>query len=129
MENDSVAHGEIRICGITSGIDGKRNAPDAETLRRFSEEAGYRILLCHHPEYFVPYIEKTGVELTVCGHAHGGQWRLFGRGAYAPGQGIFPKYTSGVLKNRCVISRGLGNHTRIPRIFNHPELVIVSVEP
>jgi len=129
LDNDSVAHGALRICGLTSGINGKKNQPDAETLRRFSEEEGYRILLCHHPEYFVPYIKKTDVELTVCGHAHGGQWRLFGRGAYAPGQGILPKYTSGVLENRCVISRGLGTHTRIPRIFNRPELVIVEVEP
>ncbi len=129
LENDCVTHGALCICGMTSGINEKRNAPDEEVLRRFSEQSGYRILLCHHPEYFVPYIEKTDIELTVCGHAHGGQWRLFGHGAYAPGQGIFPKYTAGVLKNRCVISRGLGNHTHIPRIFNRPELVIVSVEP
>jgi 3',5'-cyclic AMP phosphodiesterase CpdA len=65
LENDSVAHGALRICGMTSGINGKRNAPDVETLRRFSEEASYRILLCHHPEYFVPYIVLAIVYLVL----------------------------------------------------------------
>lgn len=129
LENASVTFEDLRICGLTSGINGKKNEPDASTLQAFCEVEGYRILLCHHPEYFMPYIQKTNIELTVCGHAHGGQWRLFGQGAYAPGQGIFPKYTAGVLENRCVISRGLGNHTHIPRIFNKPELVIIHLQP
>lgn len=128
LDNDSVLHGEVRICGLTSGINGKKNEPDAKTLADFASQTEYRILLCHHPEYFMPYIKDTDIELTLCGHAHGGQWRFFGRGTYAPGQGILPKYTSGVLENRCVISRGLGNHTHIPRIFNTPELVIVEIE-
>ena len=127
LDNDSGAVGFLRICGLTSGINGKKNEPDTMALERFSKESGYRILLCHHPEYFMPYIKDTGIELTVSGHAHGGQWRFFGRGTYAPGQGIFPKYTSGVLENRCVISRGLGNHTHIPRIFNPTELVIIDI--
>ena len=128
LDNESVLHGEVRICGLTSGINGKKNEPDDATLTCFANQTGYRILLCHHPEYFMPYVKATDIELTVCGHAHGGQWRFFGHGTYAPGQGIFPKYTAGVLENRCVISRGLGNHTHIPRIFNTPELVIVKIE-
>ena len=127
LENTCVSHGDLTICGLTSGINGKKNEPDAKVLERFDQASGYRILLCHHPEYFMPFIKKTGIDLTVCGHAHGGQWRFFGRGTYAPGQGIFPKYTSGVLENRCVISRGLGNHTWIPRIYNDPELVIIDL--
>lgn len=128
LDNESVSVGELTVCGLTSGINGKRNEPNREVLDRFSKECGYRILLCHHPEYFMPYVRKTDIELTLCGHAHGGQWRWFGKGTYAPGQGIFPKYTSGVLENRCVISRGLGNHTMIPRIFNKPELVVIDLE-
>jgi predicted MPP superfamily phosphohydrolase len=128
LDNESVSVGKLTVCGLTSGINGKRNEPNREVLERFSKEGGYRILLCHHPEYFMPYVRKTDIELTLCGHAHGGQWRWFGKGTYAPGQGIFPKYTSGVLENRCVISRGLGNHTMIPRIFNKPELVVIDLE-
>ncbi len=128
LDNESILHGHLRICGLTSGINKKKNEPNGEVLRTFAESDGYRILLCHHPEYYVPYIKETTVELTVCGHAHGGQWRVFSQGIYSPGQGIFPKYTAGVLDERCVISRGIGNHTIIPRIFNVPELVLIRLE-
>lgn len=117
------------ICGLTSGINGEKNEPDEKALARFARADGIKILLCHHPEYYVPYIQDTDIALTVCGHAHGGHWRVFGRGVYAPGQGLFPKYTSGVLDGRCVISRGLGNHTWIPRIFNPCELVLIEFSP
>ncbi|MBQ8311475.1 MAG: VanZ family protein [Clostridia bacterium] len=126
LENESILREDgLRICALTSGINGKENKPDADTLAAFAGASGFRILLCHHPEYFVPYIRPTDIELTVCGHAHGGQWRIFGKGVYAPGQGLFPKYTSGVLDGRCVISRGLSNHAFVPRIFNAPELVMI----
>lgn len=125
LDNEQVAHKDLWICGLTSGLDGKVNCPDLSVIKALKESKGFRILLCHHPEYFMPHIQSTDIELTVSGHAHGGQWRLFGRGAFAPGQGILPKYTSGVLENRCVISRGIGNHTVYPRIFNTPEVVMV----
>lgn len=128
LRNRSVRCGEITVCGLDSGLDGRRNAPDARALEAFARESGVRVLLCHHPEYYVPYIRETEMELTVCGHAHGGHWRFFGRGVYAPCQGLFPKYTSGLLDGgRCVISRGLGDHTRIPRFHNPRELVIVEL--
>ena len=125
LDDEICVRDGLILCGLTSGLDGKINQPDLALLKELDERKGFRILLCHHPEYFMPYIQKTGIELTVSGHAHGGQWRLFGQGAFAPGQGIFPKYTSGVLENRCVISRGIGNHTIYPRIFNAPEVVMV----
>ncbi len=130
LDNDCAPFGErILICGLTSGIHGAENKPNAEALSRFASADGIKILLCHHPEYYVPYIQSTDIALTVCGHAHGGHWRFFGRGVYAPGQGLFPKYTSGVIDSRCVISRGLGNHTWIPRIFNPCELVLIEFSP
>jgi predicted MPP superfamily phosphohydrolase len=66
--------------------------------------------------------------MIVSGHAHGGQWRVFGRGVYAPDQHLFPKYTSGVHEGRLVISRGVANTVSpIPRFFNRREGVVVSV--
>lgn len=127
LENDCVRVGDYVICGLSSGINGRKNEPDADALARFAAMDGVRILLCHHPEYYVPYIRKTNIDLTLSGHAHGGHWRFFGRGVYAPGQGLFPKYTSGLIDGRCVISRGIGNHTWIPRIFNPTELVMVEL--
>jgi len=125
LDNDCVRHGNLTVCGLTSGLNGGESKPDPDALARFANTEGFRILLCHHPEYYVPYIRPTNIDLTVSGHAHGGQWRIFGRGVYAPGQGIFPRYTSGVIDGRCVISRGLSNHTSVPRIFNAPEVVMV----
>ena len=127
LENDCIHENRLCICGLTTGINGHENRPDTDTLERFAKETDYRILLCHHPEYFDSYIKQTSIDLTVCGHAHGGQWRFLGRGVYAPGQGLLPKHTAGVIDGRCVISRGLGTHTVIPRIFNHPELVILEI--
>lgn len=118
----------ILFCGLGTGIRGAENCPDKPFLTKLQElpREKVRILLCHHPEYYVPYLRKIGLDLTVCGHAHGGQWRIFGQGIYAPGQGLFPKYTAGILDGRCVISRGISGCTRIPRIFNPPEIPIIT---
>lgn len=62
-----------------------------------------------------------------------GQWRITGlvKGIYAPNQGWFPKYAGGEyhFKNTIMIgSRGLAREsTRVPRIFNPPELVVVDL--
>lgn len=127
LDNDCIHAEGLTICGLSSGIHGENNFPNAQALDRFSKEDGFRILLCHHPEYYRPYIRSTNIDLIISGHAHGGHWRVFGHGIYAPGQGLFPRDTAGILDNRCIISRGLGNHTRIPRIFNEPELILLTV--
>ncbi len=88
---------------------------------------GFRLLMCHHPELF-PQL-PDGIGLTCAGHAHGGQWRAFGRGVYAPDQGLFPTYTSGVHRlggNCMVISRGLTNTYPIPRLNNPTEIVFLE---
>lgn len=87
--------------------------------------AGYRIVLCHHPEYY-PLISDKPIDLILAGHAHGGQWRFFGQGIFAPGQGLFPKYTRGIYGNM-VVSAGLANEKLIPRLWNPTELVILEI--
>jgi len=129
LRNDCISQNDVWFCGLDSGFDSGKNAPDADALAKFDALPGFRVLLCHHPEYFVPFIQKTSIDLVVCGHAHGGHWRLFGRGIYAPDQGLFPKYTSGIVDGRCVISRGLDDHTTIPRINNPRELVLINLIP
>lgn len=96
-------------------------------IAEFSAEGGAKLLLCHHPEYYRRYLRDCDTGIICSGHAHGGQIRLFGHGLYAPGQGFFPRYTSGVHDGRFVISRGLTNHSFPPRIFNRPELVILHI--
>jgi len=100
------------------------------TLLKGSDEARFQVLLCHRPELFQTYVEK-GVNLAFTGHAHGGQIRLpFIGGIFAPNQGFFPAYTSGIYEKEntaMVVSRGLGNSTFPFRIFNRPELVMITL--
>lgn len=46
-------------------------------------------------------------------------------GLCAPGQGLFPKLTSGVTDGRLAISRGLANRQLVPRVFNPTEIVSI----
>lgn len=95
------------------------------------QEDQYTILLSHRPEFFSEYIQ-SGVDLVFTGHAHGGQIRIpFIGGIYAPYQGFFPEYDSGIYtkdSTAMVVSRGLGNGTIIPRVNNRPEIVIVELK-
>lgn len=92
----------------------------------------FNILLTHRPEKADEYF-KRGFDLTVSGHAHGGQWRFpkLINGFYSPNQGVFPKYAGGLYKregNALIVSRGLAKEsTKIPRLFNPPELVVINI--
>lgn len=107
-----------------SGFD-----PDAAWLTGFAAQPGYKLLLCHHPEYWARFVRPLPIELTLSGHAHGGQIRLFGQGLFAPGQGVFPRYTSGLYEDRLAVSRGLSNTTVIPRLFNPTQLITLELSP
>ncbi len=136
LENDDAALDAIRIGGLKSGFGhiphfSQTPAPDLAFLENFTALDGYKILIAHHPEYFKDYIRDKNINLTVSGHAHGGQWRLGKLAAYAPGQGIFPRYTSGLYTENArhlIVSRGIGNHTFIPRIFNPTELLLITLK-
>lgn len=138
LEDEFVDFYGIKIGGLTSGyiVDGvgipeshwkNTPAPNLDWLNKFAEKDGYKLLLNHHPEYYPKYIKSLDIDLTLSGHAHGGQWRLFGIGLFAPGQGLFPKYTSGMHDGRLIISRGLANNAPpIPRLFNSKELIFID---
>ena len=101
-------------------------AVSAEKLSAFLPKEGFTLLLAHRPELFAVY-RAAGADLTLCGHAHGGQFRLpFVGGLIAPNQGLFPKYTAGLYREegKCmVVSRGLGNSSIPIRLNNRPEVV------
>ena len=101
-------------------------AVSAEKLSAFLPKEGFTLLLAHRPELFAVY-RAAGADLTLCGHAHGGQFRLpLVGGLIAPNQGLFPKYTAGLYREegKCmVVSRGLGNSSIPIRLNNRPEVV------
>ena len=128
LDDSYVRVGDIVIGGLTSGLTYPDMMPNLNFLDEFASQDGYKLLLCHHPEYFDRYLRPYPIDLVVSGHAHGGQWRIFGRGVYAPDQHLFPKYTSGVHEERLVISRGVVNSVpAVPRFFNPCELVMIEV--
>ena len=95
---------------------------------------GIKVVLSHYPENFsligdLSY-KNYSFDLMLSGHAHGGQFRFpFIGGLYAPGQGVFPKYSGGLYKegNILIVSRGLGP-SRFPiRLFNRPEIVVIDI--
>jgi predicted MPP superfamily phosphohydrolase len=102
-------------------------------LKDVHKNGHYTILLAHRPEEIERY-SAYHFDLVLSGHAHGGQWRLPGivNGLLAPDQGWFPRYAGGeylVNGTTLIVSRGLAREsTRIPRIFNRPELVVVDLK-
>ncbi len=124
---------DILIGGLVCGYDTDPNStvrtPNVDFLREFDEKDGFKILLCHYPHYYNKFLKNTSFDLIVSGHAHGGQWRFFGRGVYSPHQGLFPKYTSGIYDNRFIISRGACNNQKpIPRFFNPCEVLEINIK-
>lgn len=114
-------------------LKSRSEKPETSWLRRFISTPGYHILLSHNPEYFD--LLPPGIDLTLSGHAHGGQLRYWSprshkwEGLYAPSEGWFPKYTSGVFtssNSHLVVSRGLSNTAAVPRLFNPPEIIYVK---
>lgn len=125
LDDSYVCMEGIAFGGLSSGLIEENGEPNTAWLADFCKTEMPKVLLCHHPEYYEKYLRSLPLELIVSGHAHGGQWRFFGRGVFAPGQGIFPKYTAGVHDDRFVISTGLKKARLIPRIFNEPEVVFL----
>ncbi len=116
LDDAFVLFGGVAIGGLTSGLTYKGQIPNLDFLDRFSRLDAYKLLLCHHPEYYPRYVRETDIDLTVAGHAHGGQWSFFGKAIFAPGQGLFPRLVKGIYDDRLVVSRGVTNSTLVPRI-------------
>ncbi|MBE5766551.1 MAG: metallophosphoesterase [Clostridiales bacterium] len=135
----SVNGEHINICGIDDpdafDVSDRhvRVIEQLECVNTDSENNFYTVLLAHRPEFFDLYSEY-GFDLVLCGHAHGGQWRIpeILNGLYAPGQGWFPEYAGGMYtqsSTTMIVSRGLAREsTRIPRIFNRPELLLIEIK-
>lgn len=129
----------LTICGVDDPesylLDSAALHYDARLDQVLTEavEEQYTILLAHRPEYFPSYSARD-FDLTLCGHAHGGQWRIpyVLNGLIAPNQGLFPQYAGGLYEKNgttMIVSRGLARETTwVPRIFNRPELVIVEIQ-
>ncbi len=136
-QNETISANEqlINICGVDDAEIGESNfilqIVNAESQ---TNPALFTIFMAHRPEYIDTYLQYD-FNLILSGHAHGGQWQIprIMHGFLAPNQGFFPKYAGGIYEfsdKSFIVSRGLAKEsTRIPRIFNPPELVVVDIVP
>ena len=125
--DNSDARAAVR--GVDINIGGLSYSPDESRLEEFSKKQGFKLLLCHAPEYYDTMIAEKDIDLTLAGHNHGGQFKLFGKGVLSSRSGFFPKYDSGVFHNRMVVSAGCSNTIALPRWNNPRELVIIHLKP
>jgi len=121
----------IAIGGISTNRDASWPYSGAFLTDFMSENAGRcEILLSHYPNP-AHALADSGIDLILSGHNHGGVIRLPGIGGlYASGEGFFPEDDAGMTSigaSTFIISRGLGGHGLVPRLFNPPELVVIDI--
>lgn len=125
----------IRLWGISDPLTHGTGAFNRQLEAMNGENAGqegFSLLLSHRPERIEQYLPGE-YDLILSGHAHGGQWRIPGllNGLLAPDEGLFPQYAGGFYDmdgTAFIVSRGLAKEsTRVPRLFNPPELVLIDV--
>ncbi|WP_042221256.1 metallophosphoesterase [Oceanobacillus manasiensis] len=134
----SLGSEKIRLIGVDDPSKNEEYVSDIVTTRddiersleKVDDEDTFQVLLAHRPELLSHYSEY-GFDLVFSGHAHGGQFRIpFIGGVIAPHQGLFPKYTSGKHESSSttmIVNRGLGNSLFPLRVFNRPEIVVVTL--
>ena len=110
---------EISADGVPVNADEYRITP--EHIRLLADSGKKELPVLYDKYGF----QEQPIDLVVSGHAHGGQWRFFGHGVFAPGQGILPKYTKGFYNGNLLVSAGMTNTAPVPRLFNPTEIVIL----
>lgn len=133
-----INNNKLQISGIDDIALFKLNGNEShltaqlEDIQRNIDKSLYQILLYHRPQEAKLYL-SYGFDLMLSGHAHGGQWRIpfLLNGLLAPDQGLFPKLAGGLYAfdtAHLIVSRGLARETtKVPRVFNRPELVIIDL--
>ena len=70
LDNSEAAWKGIRVGGLSS-------TPDMDWLQEYNKRPGYKLLLCHHPEFYDKYLKDTDIDLIL-------DWRLLGYGLLEP---------------------------------------------
>ena len=125
LDNRFVPFRGVLLGGLSSAPKGRVRS---DWLAEYGENPAFKLLMCHQPEYFQRYVAPHDVDLTIAGHAHGGQVQLLGRGLYAPNQGLLPRWTHGFyFDGRLLVSRGMTNSAGLPRFNNPCELILLKL--
>ena len=129
----------LRIGGIYGyclpNTEFEARANESQFLYDFQDTDRLTLLLCHMPVCWLinDSLDFWDVDFVFAGHAHAGQVVLpLVGGMYAPDQGWFPGECSGHFEtdgNHLIVSAGLGGTTPVPRFYNRPEVISISLTP
>lgn len=130
----TISRGEDSV--LLGGVEDPNAYADMLTPEELAQKmneaspAAFKILLGHR-NYWMEEYPELPVDLILCGHAHGGLVRIPGVGGLiGTDRHLFPDFVEGEFNNgnyTMIVSRGLGNSVPIPRIFNRPEIVCVTL--
>ena len=120
--NDTFIWNDVQFVAVDDYKVGNPSFPETKDQ--------YTILLSHNPDY-LEKVDRSGIELSLSGHFHGGQITLFGKYAPAIRSEVGQKYRYGFVKNDKFISyvtSGVGGKVFIfpMRFFAKPEIVLLE---
>ena len=138
-DSQTVERGGDRICvaGLCDQSFDKRSyggneqvSVDFRTMKLVRDESDFVLLLAHRPDFLDIY-SRYGADLVLCGHTHGGQWRVpGGKAIYVPGQGFNPEYVDGEYslgRTTMFVTRGLGASVVPVRLCCRPEITVITL--
>jgi len=123
---------------ILAGIDDPNGYADQKSPETVASEVyaeygdPFWMLLAHRNNYFPDQYSLLGADLVISGHGHGGLIRLpFTDGLVSTDRTFFPSYTAGLYEKNgsaLFVTRGLGNSGSTFRLFNRPEVAVLTLQ-
>lgn len=137
LSNESVLLERNGDTLILAGIDDPNGYADQKTPEQVAAEvysdygAPFWLLLAHRNNRFAEQYSYLGADLVLSGHGHGGIVRLpFTDGLLSTDRTFFPSYTAGFYEENgsaLFVTRGLGNSGSALRLFNRPEVAVITL--
>lgn len=122
---------------VLAGIDDPNGFADQKTPETVAAEVyaahgdPFWMLMAHRNDRFAGQYSLLGADLVLSGHGHGGIIRLpFTDGLLSTDRTFFPSYTAGLYEENgsCLfVTRGLGNSGPSFRVFNRPEVAVLTL--
>ncbi len=122
---------------ILAGIDdpngyADQKSPEAVAAEIYAEYGNpFWMLMAHRNNLFSTKYCYLGADLVLSGHGHGGLIRLpFTDGLISTDRTWFPTWTAGFYEkdgSRLFVTRGLGNSGKTFRLFNRPEIAVLTL--